>query len=394
VQSDRDVLRALFDSGPITRPELAALLGLSKPTVSGCIRRLQRAGLLAEIGPRRGQPGRAPACYRVDPAAGFVIGVDVGGTNLRVVVGDVLGGTMAEEQRRTAATGSRRVVRQIGHLTGEMLDHLELKGGSPLAVAVSTPGVIHPVTRRISYAYNIGQSDEFDLLGPLTELFDAPLLVENNVNCAALGEQRLGAGRDVSHFAFVSIGAGVGMGLIQDGRLVRGTHGAAGEIGYLPLAADPFAPEHRRRGALEDEASAAGILNMAGRRDDWPSGPPESVQELFALAAEGCAPAAAVVHAEGRLIGMGVAALCTVVDPQLVVLGGGIGSNPLLLPAVQATVESIMPFPPRIETSQLGGAASLYGAVALALASARESLFHRVHPVAGDEVPAARGRTG
>jgi predicted NBD/HSP70 family sugar kinase len=387
VQSDRDVLHALFDRGPVTRPELAALTSLSKPTVSGSIRRLQTAGLLREIGPRRGLPGRAPTCYQVDPVAGFVIGVDVGGTNLRVLVADLLGATVAEERRRTVARGGAQVVRQIAELTSALVDQLGLDSARLLAVAVSTPGVIDPGTDRVSYAYNIGESDPFDLRGPLARLFDVPLLIENNVNCAALGEQRLGLARAVPSFAFISIGAGVGMGLVYRDQLVRGTHGAAGEIGYLPLAADPFAPEHRRRGALEDQAGAAGILELATRRTDWPGRPPETVEEIFLLAAGGSRPAAEVVEAEGRMIGMGVAALATVVDPTLVVLGGGIGSNPLLLPSVRRSVAAILPFPPDIATSQLGASASLHGAVALALSSAREALFERILAGNGDELP-------
>jgi predicted NBD/HSP70 family sugar kinase len=388
VRSDRDVLQALFDHGPATRPELAALTGLSKPTVSVAIRRLQSAGLLRPTGARRGQLGRAPTCYAVDPGAGFVIGVDVGGTNLRVLVADVLGTTLAEQRRRTVARGSARVVRQVGELAWTLVDGLDLDRGRLLAVAVSTPGVIDPETSRIGYAYNIGQSEDFDLRGPLAEWFDAPLLIQNNVNCAALGEQRLGLATDVADFAFISVGAGIGMGLVYRGRLIHGTHGAAGEIGYLPIAADPFAPEHRRRGALEDEAGAQGILDLAARRGDWPGEPPDTVEAIFDLAARDVLPAVEIVEEEGRMIGMAVSALCTVVDPALVVLGGGVGSNPLLLPSVRRTVEAIIPWPPRIETTRLGASASLHGAVALALRTARTALFDRLKPSAPAAAPA------
>jgi len=392
VQSNRDVLQALFDHGPVTRPELAALTRLSKPTVSAAIRRLASAGLLRETGSRRGQPGRAPTCYTVDPSAGFVVGVDVGGANLRVLVADVLGATMAQRRRRTVPRGSEHVVGQVGELAWALIDELGLDKRRLLSVAVSTPGVIDPATRRIGYAYNIGQSGEFDLLGPLAQWFDAPILIQNNVNCAALAEQRLGLAREVADFAVISVGAGIGMGLVYGGRLVGGTHGAAGEIGYLPLAADPFAPEHRRRGALEDEASAEGILAMAARLDGWPGRPPESVEEIFELAGQGVAAAAEVVEAEGRMLGMAVAALCTIVDPELVVLGGGVGSNPLLLPPVRRTVGAILPMPPRIEVSQLGASASLHGAVALALTDARRSLFRRLASAPAEPVPVALDR--
>jgi predicted NBD/HSP70 family sugar kinase len=197
------------------------------------------------------------------------------------------------------------------------------------------------------------------------------------VNCAARGEQRHGHAQGVPTFAFISVGAGIGMGLVYEGKVLQGRRGAAGEIGYFPLALDPLAPEHRRRGALEDQAAGPGLLDSAARRPGWSGPPPSSVRELFALAACGVEPAVAAVEREAELLGMAVATVCAVLDPHLVVLGGGIGSNQLLLDGVREIVDRIFPTPPQLESSKLGPEASLYGAADIALDAAHRELLRR-----------------
>jgi predicted NBD/HSP70 family sugar kinase len=204
--------------------------------------------------------------------------------------------------------------------------------------------------------------------------FNFPVLVENNVNLAAVGEKWNGLARGVPSFVFVSVGAGVGMGISIDDELVRGAHGAAGEICYLPISSDPFDRRHRLHGALEDEVGAAGIL-AALPEEDWDGDVPASARDAFELAEAGHPAANAVVERVARRLGVAIATVCTILDPALVVLGGGIGSNPTLLRPVRAAVASLVPLPARIETSLLGQEASLHGAIAVALREARDEFF-------------------
>jgi predicted NBD/HSP70 family sugar kinase len=243
-----------------------------------------------------------------------------------------------------------------------------------LAVGISAPGVVDLVSRRVtSLAYNVSPDGGLDPLGAIGARWGVPVLIENNVNLAALGESWRGLAHGVSSFVFIAIGAGVGMGLVLDGELVRGAHGAAGEIGYLPSSSDPFDERHRLHGGLEDEIGAAGILAAwAERRPDAVAG---SAQDVFDLAGEGDRDARAVIGQVARRLGSAIASVIAVIDPELVVLGGGIGRNPALLPQVRATVAELVPLTARIETSRLGDKAALYGAVALALREAREQLF-------------------
>jgi predicted NBD/HSP70 family sugar kinase len=165
------------------------------------------------------------------------------------------------------------------------------------------------------------------------------------------------------------------MGIVIDDELVRGAHGAAGEICYLPLVGDPFNPRHRLHGGLEDEIGAAGIVAAFNERRD--PGTPElsSVHEVFELAQAGNGAARSVVDHVASRLGTAIATVCAILDPELVVLGGGIGASPLLLSPVRGAAASLVPITARIETSLLGERAALQGAIAVALHAARATLL-------------------
>jgi predicted NBD/HSP70 family sugar kinase len=173
------------------------------------------------------------------------------------------------------------------------------------------------------------------------------------VDAAALAERALGHGREVDHFAFVHIGTGIGMGLVLGGQLLRGAHGVAGEIAFLPLSGGAGADgqEARRRGTFEMAASASGVVRAA--RQGGMRGP-VSARRVFEAAAAGDAGAMAVVAEEARLIAKAICAVITVVDPDLIVLGGGIGRAPGFAEAVTVALEQIAPVMPAIRVSALG----------------------------------------
>jgi glucokinase len=375
--TDGTVLATLFDGSTLTRPELSDLTGLSRPTISESIRRLLGTGIVAEAGVRRGQLGRVPTYYGLAPTAGYVIAFDIGGDNLRIAVADLAGTIVAEDRKATRGTGARRVA---GHAATMMRAAVRDAGdrlGPLRRVGVSAPGVIHADGRTMSFAHNLGDDGPFDLLTPLEAAVEAPVVLDNNVNCAALGERWRGLAQQVPTFAFVAVGAGIGMGLVHNGDLVRGAHGAAGEVAYLPLPGTlPHAERigHGRE-LLAAEAGGYAILAAMRARPTWPGTRPRTVAELFKQAASGVPDAQDLVDAEARQVGLTIASACAVFDPELVVLGGGIGSNPLLLPVVRTTVDAIVPFPPRIEVSALGEVASLIGAVSIALDGARAGLL-------------------
>jgi predicted NBD/HSP70 family sugar kinase len=334
--------------------------------------------MVRSSGPQHGRRGRSPLTYEIRDNAGFVAGIDIGGTNIRAGAADIFGALIADEQQPTTKAGARAVSGQVIEIAARVVERARATHERLLAIGISTPGVVDQVSRRVtSLAYNISPDGGLDPLAAIRGRFDVPVLIENNVNLGALGESWKGLAHGVSTFAYVAIGSGVGMGLVVDGDIVRGAHGAAGEIGYLPSSGDPYDKRHRLHGGLEDDIGAAGIL--AGFRAARTDGAPDAddAHGVFDLAGVGDAGARAVVQTVARRLGVAIASVIAVIDPELVVLGGGIGRNPAVLEPVRATVAQLVPVVPRIETSTLGDQAALHGAVALALRDARVQLFTR-----------------
>ena len=373
---EQAVLETIFRKGPITRPEIAAATNLSKPTVSAAVNRLEQGGLVHAAGRRAGQRGRNPVAYVVSSRAGFVVGADIGGSNVRVAAADLFGEPICDLKRPTAKESSRAVGAQILEMVSEVIDRASVVHGRPLTLGISAPGIVDQTSGRVtSLAYNVVPEGGFDPLEVIRDRFDLPVLVENNVNLAAVGERWFGLARGVSTVVFIAIGAGIGMGIIIDDELVRGAHGAAGEIGYLPLVGDPFNPRHRLHGGLEDEIGAAGIV-AAFNEQRGPDDPESSsVHDVFDLAAAGNVAARSVVDHVAARLGTAIATVCAILDPELIVLGGGIGASPLLLRPARGSAAALVPITARIETSLLGERAALQGAIAVALNAARTMLL-------------------
>ncbi len=267
---EQAVLETIFRRGPITRPEIAAATDLSKPTVSAAVNRLEQSGLIRATGRRTGQRGRNPVAYMVSKQVGFVVGGDIGGSNLRVAAADLFGEPICDLTQPTTKAGNRALGMQVLEMVTEVIDRAGPVHGRPLALAISTPGIIDHSTGRVtSLAYNVAPEGGFDPVEVIRDRLEMPVLVENNVNLAAVGEKWFGLARGVSTMVFISVGAGIGMGIVIDDQVVRGAHGAAGEIGYLPLVGDPFDPRHRLHGGTRGRDRRSGdrrLLQRAARR--------------------------------------------------------------------------------------------------------------------------------
>lgn len=367
------VLEAIAAAGSTTRPAIAKATGLSKPTVSQAIERLLSTGLIAENGSVRGHTGRIPTAYALQASAGSVVAIDVGGSSVRVACADLYGEISAQVSANTRV-GEDKLPSQLVGLVRRALGKARVTQSAPLAIGVAAPGVVDPQTQCISFAPQIHVGDGFDLTRELQAAFATKIHVENNVNMAAIGEKWRGGAKDADNFAFIAIGAGIGMGLIHNDQLWQGSHGAAGEISYLPLADQPLDSRHRARGGLQDQVGEEALLAAARQVDNWQGGAPRNVAEIFRRAEGADASAQGLVREIGDRLGLAVASVCAVVDPGLIVLGGGIGKNTLVQDMIRRVVETVIPFPPRITATTLGDAVSLHGAMSVALAMARESL--------------------
>jgi predicted NBD/HSP70 family sugar kinase len=378
--SEQEVLAAIFAAGTLSRPQIAARTGLSKVTVGAAVDRLARAGLVSVSGPVHGARGRSPLAYRLAGRAGYVIGIDLEASCARAAASDIVGELIAEAAQPAARQTPRALSAQVLALVNDLIERAGPDRGPLLAIGVSVPGVVDQSSRRVTaLAHNLSPDGGLDPLSALRGRFDVPVLIDNDVNLAALGELWHGAGRGQHTFALMSVGVGVGMGIVIDGTLVRGAHGAAGEVGYLPSGIDPFAQRHRLHGGLEDDVGEAGLLAAFAQLvcDRPPAPSPSHARELLALAHEGDLAARTVLDQAARRIGAAIASVIAVLDPELVVLGGEIGADPWLLGPVREAVAQLVPLAARIESSTLGERASLRGAIALALRDARAELFAR-----------------
>ena len=370
------MLEFIRQVGPVSRAQIARESGLSKPTVSQALAALERGKLVREAGRTSGGKGPTALLYELNPKAGWVVGIDVGRDRVRAAIADLTGDFIARRDERARVRSADTLLGQIGEISHGLAADAGIRWRQVTSAAVASPGVLEPSRGKVVLAHNLPGWGRSGLVEALREELGTALTFENDVNLATVGEQWRGLGKGVQNFVFLHVGTGVGMGLVVNGQLFRGAHGAAGEVGYLPLAtADPHDPENLRHGALEGAVGAAGVVGLArtlGMK------PPLTPKKIFASARKGEVRARKVVELVADRIALAIAAVIPVVDPELVILGGGIGGNgDLLLERIDRELRSLSPFHPRIEISSLGEDAELNGAVATALHEAQDQLFAR-----------------
>jgi predicted NBD/HSP70 family sugar kinase len=236
---------------------------------------------------------------------------------------------------------------------------------------VGVPGVPDAETGAVSQAPNIADIDRIDLTGALRDRLGVEVFVENDVNLAALGEHWLGNRGDNDNLVYISVGTGLGAGIVAGGNLLRGTVGGAGEIGFLPFGADPFEAESLKVGALERVAATDAIVStyrtLSGREADVPG--------VFDAASTGEEAAIATLDAVARQIARAVAAIVAVLDPSVIVVGGSIGNRDELLGRMVEKVGKCCPRRVTVEKSRLRDHAALAGGASIALSHLHLSLF-------------------
>ena len=379
--NERGLLEHLRHHGPLSRAQLARETGISKPTVSQALANLERAGLVRAIGqvsPEGG--GRQAVLYEPDPTVGYVVGVDIGRSWVRVAVANLAGTIVSRRAEENLANSAEELVEMAARLAHSTVTTADLTWSQVIHTVVGTPGVLDPPSGGVQFASNLPGWGRPGLVEMLREALGSSLTLENDANLAALGEQRFGIGGNARTFAYLIVGTGVGMGIVIEGALYRGAHGAGGEVGFLPLSA-PGTPElssgasASSRGILEEVASADGVIHAA---QDLGMQEPLSARQIFDAARDGNELARAVIVREGQHLALAVAAVAAILDPELIVLGGGIGHNvDLLRGPLERRLHEITPLRPRIIASELGENAILLGAIATALSVARDLVFQQ-----------------
>lgn len=346
--TDRRLLDETIRRGRTTRVDLAEATGYSRPTVSEAVRRLVAGGLLDATGLKEtGRRGRVGTFYALGARAGWVLALEISQSGVRARATDLAGRVLSEQSRPPTVPGDS------AGLTASLRAAIrEATGGAgPLrAVGVSIANPVDPATHAVvplvGTPFPEGLRSPAEMIG---DLVPAPILVDNDVNLAALAEHRVGRAAGATSFAYVYVGAGLGVGLYLGDQLVRGAHGLAGEIGYLPGAASP---------TLAGDLAAGGF-----GRSDAPS--TDVAAALAVLDGDDDAALGRLAAAVGRAI----VSVAAVVDPALFLLGGPVGTHPALLPRVRETI--VFPGPTEVDRGALGVDAPLQGAVQMAVEHAR-----------------------
>jgi predicted NBD/HSP70 family sugar kinase len=368
--NERTVLDAIRSGAPISRAEISRRAGISKPTVSLALQSLLEAGLVRETQPDPGRPTYGATFFEVVPEAGLVLGLDLGARFLRGAICDLRGEIRARQDVELDGADAEGAIDAIAGLRLSLAEASGLPTDRIDGAVFGVPGVVDADTGRLRLATNVPGLEGRDWGEDLRTRLELPVTVENDINLAAVGERWRGMARGVEDFVFLSVGTGLGAGLVLRGELHRGRNGAAGEVDLVAAGRDD---------EIDPCASAVSALaerlvseNGAGTT----LRPPYDARSIFAAARAGDEIARKVVEEEARRIALHIAPVSAVTDIALVVLGGGIGVNAdLLLDPIRDRLTGWLPYPPRVEVSSLGDAAVLTGALAVGLRSAVDNVF-------------------
>ncbi|MCW7945265.1 ROK family transcriptional regulator [Streptomyces hygroscopicus] len=395
--NDRAALDLLLAHGPLSRTRIGKLTGLSKPTASQLLARLEAAGLVLMTGTSEGRPGPNAQLYVVNPAAAHVAGLDVTPERILAAVADITGRTVGTYElptpgRRPSPRPSASpkqggtpspVVRQVAEALEGAVKAAGLAATDVHRVVIGTPGAFDPNTGRLRYASHLPGWHSPALLDELAAALPVPLEYENDVNLVALAEQRLGAARGHEDFVLLWNEGGLGAALVLGGRLHRGWTGGAGEVGFLPVPGAPLVRQVTRAnsGGYQELAGSQSIPGLARELGvtDLPTGPYTEV--AAALVAQGAdsatGPHRRLLETYATRLATGLAALVSVLDPELVVLSGTsltAGGEPLRT-LIQAELEELAASRPCLVIGDVREHPVLRGALESALATTRDEVF-------------------
>jgi predicted NBD/HSP70 family sugar kinase len=401
--NDRAALELLLAEGPLTRAQLSDRTGVSKVTVSQMLARLEDRGLVMIVGEQAGGRGPNAALYSVVRSSAYVAGLYVESDLVSAAVADVTGTCVGEVS--VDPNGGDDPVGMVRDAIGRACESAGIDLSALSAVVIGSPGVLDPRTGAPRLAVNLPTWHE-GVLEALREVLHTPVVIENDVNLAAMAERASGAAAGIDDFAFVWLGIGLGLATVINGQVRRGVGGAAGEIGWMPvhgaplpagnehpsktglqalaggLAVQALAAEYGFAGATAADSVAAALADLAHDSGDVSTGgaTPVPAQLSPGMATSPPPPrraGEAFIDELAHRVSVGVAAVCCVLDPGLVVLGGTVGKagGAELAARVAAEVPRLCLARPKVIPTSLLGEPVLHGAMQAALAQARAGLL-------------------
>ncbi|GGO80998.1 ROK family transcriptional regulator [Wenjunlia tyrosinilytica] len=373
--NDRAALDLLLEEGPLSRTRLGALTGLSKPTASQLLGRLEAAGLVVPTGTTAGRPGPSAQLYEVNPQAAYVAGLDVTPARIRAAVADITGSTVGGFELPTPGRRAQGTVDRVLKAVDGALGEAGIGREKLHRVVIGTPGAFDPSTGRLRYARHLPGWHSPHLLDELAAALGVPLEVDNDVNLAAVAEQRIGHAKDVGDFVLLWGEEGIGAAVVIGGRLHRGATGGAGEVAFMPLPGTPVVRNVSRmnEGGFQALAGALPVLQLA--REHGLSAPNAEEALVEALNTPGAGDA--VLEEFAHRLAVGLASMVAVIDPHLVVLAGGVitAGGERLRALVQAELAELAVPRPKLQLTAVTENPVLCGALQSALSTTRDEVF-------------------
>ena len=375
-----ELLRLLRRDSPLSRADLVRSSGLTAPTVSAGIAKLMRHNLVIELGQGSSNGGRPPGLLEFNSRYGYVIGVDIGGSSVRVALADLKGSVVGRWNARLKADRSPSLLtRTVADAVTHLLSQHRIPAKRVLEVVAGAPGVTDVAAGHVLSAPNLTDWHDVPFRDMLQGELRIPVTVENDVNLGALGEGWRGAAQGTGNFVFLAVGTGVGAGIVLNHALHHGAKWSAGEVGYmlLPgLPSDPLGAD--QLGALESVVGGKSI-EQSWSEESRPADGSRKMKatEIFDFAAAGDSNARGLMMSVAHYLAMAITNLSLVLDLSMVVLGGGVGEHPALLEAIRRKLDSNEFARPRLVMSSLGGEAQICGAIWLALRTCEASGFRR-----------------
>jgi glucokinase-like ROK family protein len=371
------VLDLIRQNSPIARSQIAQQLNMGLPTVVRIVDELIAEDLVRLHGSSESTGGRPRPLLEFNGKAYAVVGVDLGGSKMFGTVADLSGTIQHELTISHDDNGSCDYLAQLCELIQQLLDAPRPPGQRVRGIGIGAPGITLSPEGIVAWAPSLGWRD-LPLKEILTDRFNMPVFVENDVNLAALGELGFGAGRGVQNLVCITVGTGIGAGIIIGGALYRGgPNQAAGEIGYQPPGVEFLGRRYDQFGALESLASGTGIAERACqllKKEGRPI-PVEGLwaEDVFNAARSGEAWAKQVVSETVDYLCLAVANVSALLDPDVIVLGGGVArSADLLIEPIFQRLKGVLLFAPRLVASPLGRQAAVMGAIMLVLNATTE----------------------
>jgi glucokinase len=375
------VLELIRQNGPIARSEIARQLGLSQPTVMRIIDELIPKMLVRYTGETEGTRGRSRDLLEYYKEGWSVIGIDLGGTKMFGALANIGGEIQSEVTVNGHGTQNEASFHLLVNTIQQLIDSAINSGQQLAGIAVGAPGVTDAKTGIVRWAPSLNWRN-YPVKEKLETRFNMPCSIDNDVNLAALGEHWFGAGQGSHSMVLIALGTGLGAGLILDGAIYRGFTQSAGEVGYMVSCRDDLNQSYDKFGALESRISGTGIAKRAqilvAKELLENSIGSITSHDVFEAAREQEKWAVEILNQTVEELSMAIVNISTILDPEVIILGGGVArSADLLIPAVKKRIEGMIPTIPEIKPSKLGRRAAVMGGIALTLLDNSETYVIR-----------------